>query len=171
MFSVASLRWLLISALVIIADQYSKYAVIAEFTLGDSKAITPFFDLVLVLNHGAAFSFLADGSGWRRWFFIALALLISFFMSIQIRRFPEARLDNLAYSLVIGGAIGNVMDRLNFGAVVDFLYFHVAGYGWPAFNVADSAICIGVGLMIWSQLKVESKKRQAKQADSSSPSA
>lgn len=148
------LAWLAVAALVVVLDQASKYAILARFRYGEVRPVTDFFDLVLVYNPGAAFSFLADHSGWQRWFFIVLALVISAWMLTLMWRHRTERLQPLAFALIVGGAIGNVIDRFNFGAVVDFLYFHVGRYGWPAFNLADSAITLGVILMLAAQLHI-----------------
>ncbi len=146
------LRWLALAALVILLDQASKLWVLGSFHLGESLPMTSFFNLVLVYNSGAAFSFLSDAGGWQKWFFVALALVISGWLVVMIRQHAAERLQPLAFALVLGGALGNVIDRLRFGAVVDFLDFHVAGWHWPAFNVADSAITVGVVLLLWLQL-------------------
>jgi signal peptidase II len=119
---------------------------------GDSIYVAPFFNWVLTFNPGAAFSFLSDAGGWQRWFFTVLALAISaWIVSILPRHSGEFRLS-LALTLILGGALGNVIDRLRFGAVVDFIQWHVAGFYWPAFNIADSAISVGAVLMVWDQL-------------------
>ncbi len=144
-------NWLLISAAVIAADQAAKNWLMADFRLGDSLTMAPFFNLVLVFNSGAAFSFLAGAGGWQKWFFIVLALVISAFI-VGLLRQPRRRMEAFSLALILGGALGNVIDRLRFGAVVDFLQFHAAGWYFPAFNVADSAITVGVGLMLWQQL-------------------
>jgi len=143
--------WLALSAAVILLDQASKAWLMSAFTLGESVTVTRFFDLVFVFNRGAAFSFLSSASGWQRWFFVALALVISGWILTLMRRHAHERLQPLALALVLGGALGNVIDRLIHGAVVDFLYFHIDRHYWPAFNVADSAISIGVVLMLWQQ--------------------
>jgi signal peptidase II len=119
----------------------------------ESLVVTPFFNLVLVYNSGAAFSFLAGAGGWQKWFFVVLALGISLWLLSLLRQHAGERLLPLALSLILGGAIGNVIDRLRFDAVVDFLDLHLAGYHWPAFNVADSAITVGVLLMLWHQIR------------------
>jgi signal peptidase II len=144
--------WFGLSALVIAFDQWSKFAMRDLLAFGDVLPVTSFFDLVMVLNSGAAFSFLSSASGWQRWFFIVLALGISVWLAVLIVRHAAERLLPLCFALVLGGAIGNVIDRFYFGAVVDFLYFHIGPYGWPAFNVADSAISVGLVLLIWDQL-------------------
>ena len=141
--------WLTLSAAVVILDQASKAWLVSALTLGQSVTVTRFFDLVFVFNRGAAFSFLSSASGWQRWFFVALALVISAGVLTLMRRHAHERLQPLALALVLGGALGNVIDRLSRGAVVDFLYFHIDRHYWPAFNVADSAISIGVVLMLW----------------------
>ena len=143
--------WLALSAAVVILDQASKAWLMSALTLGQSVTVTRFFDLVFVFNRGAAFSFLSSASGWQRWFFVALALVISAGVLTLMRRHAHERLQPLALALVLGGALGNVIDRLSRGAVVDFLYFHIDRHYWPAFNVADSAISIGVVLMLWQQ--------------------
>lgn len=144
-------RWLALAAFVILLDQASKAWVLASFRLMEGQVVTPFFNLVLVFNAGASFSFLASAGGWQKWFFIVLALGISTWLLNLLRHHAQERLLPTALSLIIGGALGNVIDRLRFDAVVDFLDFHVAGYHWPAFNVADSAIFVGVALMLWHQ--------------------
>jgi signal peptidase II len=144
--------WFGLSTLVIALDQWSKFAMRDLLAFGDVLPVTSFFDLVMVLNSGAAFSFLSSASGWQRWFFIVLALGISVWLAVLIVRHAAERLLPLCFALVLGGAIGNVIDRFYYGAVVDFLYFHIGPYGWPAFNVADSAISVGLVLLIWDQL-------------------
>ena len=119
----------------------------------ETLTVTSYFNLVLVYNPGAAFSFLAQAGGWQKWFFIVLALGISVWLLQMLRQHAEDRWLCTALSLILGGALGNVIDRFRFDAVVDFLDFHVAGYHWPAFNIADSAISLGVALMLWHQLR------------------
>jgi signal peptidase II len=146
------LRWFALAAAIIATDFVTKAWVLSVFHLYESRTVTSFFNLVLVFNPGASFSFLADAGGWQRWFFIVLALAISAWLVVMIRQHARERLLPFALALVLGGALGNVIDRLRFGAVVDFLDFHVAGWHWPAFNVADSAITVGVVLLLWQQL-------------------
>jgi signal peptidase II len=146
-------RWLALATFVVLLDQASKAWVLASFRYLESVVVTPFFNLVLVYNSGAAFSFLAGAGGWQKWFFVILALGISAWLLSLLRHHAGERLLPLALSLILGGAIGNVIDRLRFDAVVDFLDFHLAGYHWPAFNVADSAITVGVVLMLWHQFR------------------
>ncbi|HRQ46622.1 MAG TPA: signal peptidase II [Rhodocyclaceae bacterium] len=145
--------WLTLSALVVALDQASKWIVLATMSLGEAIRVTDFFQLVLLFNPGAAFSFLAHQPGWQRWFFIVLAILICGWLVHMLRQHAHERALPLSFSLIIGGAIGNVIDRLVHGAVVDFLYFHIGRYGWPAFNVADSAISLGVALMLWCHFR------------------
>jgi len=142
-------KWLALACGILLADQLTKYAVLQHFTVGKVIEITPFFNLVLVYNKGAAFSFLSDASGWQREFFIAIALIAAVWIIYLLRRYRQQTLFCLALSLVLAGALGNVIDRILFGAVVDFLDFHAYGYHWPAFNVADSAITCGAALLIW----------------------
>ena len=143
--------WLALAILVIVLDQWSKLAVLARFAEYESLPVTDFFNLVLVYNPGAAFSFLADHAGWQRWFFVGLAVVICSWLLRLIWVHRAEVLQPGAFALVVGGAIGNVIDRLLHGKVVDFLDFHLGASHWPAFNLADSAICLGVGLMIVAQ--------------------
>ena len=147
------LKWLAVSLVVILADQATKLLVLREFALHESVAVTPFFNLVLVYNRGAAFSFLAGASGWQREFFIAIALAASAWVVYLLRKHPRETLFAFSLSLILGGALGNLIDRLLYGAVVDFLDFHAYGYHWPAFNVADSAITCGAALLVWDSLR------------------
>lgn len=146
-------RWLALAAIVLILDQISKTWVLESFRHMERQTVTSFFNLVLVFNPGASFSFLADAGGWQKWFFVGLALGISLWLLSLLRKHAQERLMPAALSLILGGAIGNVVDRLRFDAVVDFLDFHLAGYHWPAFNVADSAITVGVALMLLHQFR------------------
>lgn len=145
-------RWLVLAGAIIAVDFATKAWVLSAFHLHESMAVASFFNFVLVMNPGASFSFLADAGGWQKWFFIVLALAISIWLFVLIRRHAAERLMPTSLALVLGGALGNVIDRIRFGAVVDFLDFHVAGWHWPAFNVADSAISVGVLLLLWQQL-------------------
>jgi signal peptidase II len=145
-------RWLALAAAIIVADFSTKAWVLSTFHLHESVVVTSFFNLVLVMNPGASFSFLADAGGWQRWFFIVLALGISAWLVVLIRHHAVEKLMPAALALVLGGALGNVIDRIRFGAVVDFVQVHYASWYFPAFNVADSAITVGVILLIWQQL-------------------
>jgi signal peptidase II len=143
------LRLLWVSLAVILLDQGTKVWIQAVFEPYESLPVLPFFNLVLVFNTGAAFSFLGDASGWQRWFFIALALVVSLVLLAWLRRLGEGeRLTGWGLVLVLGGAVGNLIDRVLLGHVVDFLDFHWAGWHWPAFNVADMAITCGVALLL-----------------------
>jgi signal peptidase II len=142
-------RWLALSAAIVALDLATKAWVSSAFRYGEVREVTPFFNLVLVHNTGAAFSFLADAGGWQRWFFAAVSIGISIAIVVMMRRGQQSRLAFAALALVLGGALGNLWDRLTLGHVVDFVQLHAAGYYWPAFNVADSAICVGVALLLW----------------------
>ena len=146
-------RWLLVSAAVVAADLATKAWVSSALGFGEVRTITPFFNLVLAHNTGAAFSFLANAGGWQRWFFTAIAVAISVAIVFWLRRQHGDRRIALALALVLGGALGNLWDRLTLGYVVDFVQLHAAGYHWPAFNVADSAITVGVAILIWDSLR------------------
>ena len=146
-------RWLFISAVIVVADQLSKAWITARYQLFDSEAITSFFNLVLVMNSGAAFSFLAGAGGWQKWFFVVLTVSISTWLIFMLRQSATERLMSFALALILGGAIGNLIDRLRFDAVVDFLDFHYAGHHFPAFNVADSAISVGVALLLLHEFR------------------
>lgn len=145
--------WLALAALVVVLDQVSKHWVFASFRVMESLTVTPFFNLVLVFNPGASFSFLADAGGWQKWFFIVLALGISVWLVHMLRQHAAERLLPASLALILGGALGNVIDRLRFDAVADFLQFHYAGWYFPAFNLADSAITLGVALMLLHQFR------------------
>ncbi len=145
-------RWLLIAAGVVICDQVAKHAAVAQLADKPPIEVTPFFNLLLVYNRGAAFSFLAGAAGWQRELFAGIAIVASIWIVFLLRRYPRQSLFCLALSLVLGGALGNLIDRVSIGAVVDFLDFHAFGWHWPAFNVADSAITCGAALLIWDGL-------------------
>lgn len=151
-------HWYALAGLVIVLDQLSKWLVLENIGFGETIYFAPFWNWVLTFNPGAAFSLLADQPGWQRWFFTVLALGISGWIAVMLRQHPQQKLLSLALSLVMGGALGNVIDRVRFGAVVDFVQWHVAGYYWPAFNVADSAITLGAVLLIVEQLSTNHKK-------------
>ena len=141
------------AAAVILLDQLSKLWVLNTFVPGESLEVTPFFNLVLVFNPGAAFSFLAEHTGWQRWFFTAIALGISGWIVWQLRALRPGRLYSFGLALIMGGALGNLIDRLWLGMVIDFIDLHVAGWHWPAFNVADSAVCVGAVLYVLCQTR------------------
>ncbi|MHB1334139.1 MAG: signal peptidase II [Sulfuriferula sp.] len=148
---------LIVAALIIALDQLSKYAITQIFMLGDYLTVTPFFDLVRAHNTGAAFSLFADQSGWQRAFFISTAVIASVIIIYLLRRESGSVLFKLGLSLILGGALGNLIDRIQHGYVVDFLSFHINQHYWPAFNVADSAIVIGALLLVWDSLKKPGK--------------
>ena len=154
-------RWYALAGLVVVLDQLSKWVVLENIHYGETIYVAPFWNWVLAFNPGAAFSLLADQPGWQRWFFTVLALGISGWIAFMLRQHPQQKLLSLALSLVMGGALGNVIDRVRFGAVVDFVKWHVAGYYWPAFNVADSAITIGAVLLVIEQLTATNKKENS----------
>ncbi|MDR2238834.1 MAG: signal peptidase II [Zoogloeaceae bacterium] len=144
--------WLGLAGLVVVLDQLTKHWLVSALALGERIELTSFLNLVFVYNPGAAFSFLSDAGGWQRWFFVALALLVSVWLVWLIRRHAAERLPPLAAALILGGALGNVIDRIRYGAVVDFVDAHAAGWHFPAFNVADAAISVGAALLIWQQV-------------------
>ena len=155
------LKWLGIALGVLVLDQLTKYGITRTFTLHEMVEVAPFFNLVLVYNSGAAFSLLSDAAGWQRELFIVIALSASIWIAWLLRKHSGETLFCLALSLILGGAVGNVIDRVLIGAVVDFLDFHALGYHWPAFNVADSAISCGAVLLIWDALKPKGKAAAA----------
>ena len=153
------LLWLGIALVILLADQATKLLIVDSFALGDSQTVTTFFNLVRVHNSGAAFSMLSTASGWQRWFFTAIGIVATFFILWLLRSHPTQKLFCFALALVLGGAVGNVIDRIAYGHVVDFLDFH---WDWlspvfyqghfPAFNVADSAISVGAVCLILDEL-------------------
>lgn len=148
-------RYLQLSALIVLCDQASKIAVVAFLAPGEALDIAPGVDLVLVYNTGAAFSLLASAGGWQRWFLLALSLAICVFLFAWLRRLPATdKRAAVGIALILGGAIGNIIDRAYLGYVVDFIDVSYAGYHWPAFNIADSAITVGAATLIagaWSK--------------------
>lgn len=153
-------HWLGLALLVIVADQITKTLIVGQFALHESVHVTSFFNIVRAHNTGAAFSFLAGAAGWQRWFFIALGIAASVFIVWMLRRHPEQTLFCFAVSLILGGAVGNVIDRVLHGYVVDFLDFHFPllaplfpGGHFPSFNVADSAITVGALSLVLDELR------------------
>ncbi|MCE2914885.1 MAG: signal peptidase II [Rubrivivax sp.] len=152
--------WLALAGIVILADQVTKTAIVGAFLLGDVRPVTDFFNLVRAHNPGAAFSFLANASGWQRWFFIGLGLVASAAIVWMLRTYPQQKLFCFAVTMILGGALGNVIDRMIHGYVVDFLQFRFAfleglfhgGY-FPSFNIADSAITLGAICLIVDELR------------------
>ena len=152
------LWWLML--LVLVADQVTKQVVIANMQLFDSIDLLPFFNLTYVRNYGAAFSFLSDAGGWQRWFFTLIAVVISCVLAVWLARNNKTQLKlNLALSLVLAGAIGNLIDRSIYGYVIDFLHLYYQNWHYPAFNIADSAICIGAALLIWDSFSNDEVKK------------
>ena len=147
------LRWLAIALIIILADQFTKVLILGSFQLGDSRYVTSFFNVVRVHNSGAAFSFLAGASGWQRWFFVGLGAAATVFITWMLRRHGQQTLFATALTLILGGAVGNVIDRLLHGYVVDFIQVHWAGWYFPSFNIADSTISVGAVLLIWDELR------------------
>lgn len=145
--------WLGIALIVILFDQITKLTIVRLFSFAESHAVTSFFNLVLVYNKGAAFSFLASETGWQRYFFTFMGIAAALFIIYLLKKHAGQRMFSWALSLVLGGAIGNVIDRMVYGHVIDFLDVHFGGWHWPAFNVADSAICIGAALFILDELR------------------
>lgn len=144
--------WLAWALTLLIADQFTKTLILDHYQLGDATHITGFFNIVRAHNTGAAFSFLADAGGWQRWAFTAFGVAATLFILWQLRQHPGQRLFSFALSSILGGAVGNVVDRLMHGYVVDFLDFHAAGWHFPAFNLADSAITVGAACLILDEL-------------------
>jgi len=143
------LKWLWLSLLAVILDQGSKLAIAGTMQLYESIPVMPFFKLTYVHNTGAAFSFLSEAGGWQRWFFAGLALVISAVIAVWLTRLKKHEtLLAVALALVLGGAVGNLIDRLAYGYVIDFLDVYYQSWHWPAFNIADSAITLGVMLML-----------------------
>ena len=161
-------RWFALAALVIALDQLSKWAVLAHFAPGERRVLGEFFNMVLVFNKGAAFSFLADAPGWQTPVLVTFALVAAAMVSVLIVRSPQRRALCTGLALILGGALGNVIDRLRFGSVVDFLDFHALGWHWPAFNVADSAICVGAVLLILEGFVHHERPSGAPRADDKS---
>lgn len=143
------LRWLWLSLIVVVFDQASKQLVESKLMVFETLPVIPFLNLTLAYNEGAAFSFLADQGGWQRWFFVLLAIGVTTVLIVWLGRLrPGDRLVAVALSLIIGGALGNLIDRLLFGHVIDFIDAYYRDWHWPAFNLADSAIFVGVMLML-----------------------
>ena len=151
--SLTFLRYLAIAVIVLLLDQLSKWSALSNLQIGVAEPVLPFFNWLLVFNPGAAFSFLAQSSGWQRWFFTVIGIGAAIYIIWLLYKNQTDKLLCFALSLILGGAIGNVMDRIMYGAVVDFIDLHYGNWHWPAFNIADSAICIGAALIIWGELR------------------
>jgi signal peptidase II len=149
----AMVKWLWLAVVIVVLDQLSKQIVDNSMQLYQTIELLPFFQLTYLRNHGAAFSFLSEAGGWQRWFFIALSVAASIGISIWLKKLPIARQrEAIAWSLVLGGALGNLIDRVAYGYVIDFLDVFYQNWHWPAFNVADSAITIGVMFLLYDGL-------------------
>lgn len=144
--------WLLWALVLVLLDQLTKQWILRHYALWDSTPITSFFNIVRAHNTGAAFSFLANHSGWQRWLFVGIGVVATVLIVWQLRKYPAQKLFCLALASILGGAIGNVLDRLMHGYVVDFLDFYWGSYHFPAFNVADMGITIGAALLIADEL-------------------
>jgi len=147
------LPWLAIALIVIVLDQLFKTLILGHYQLGESRVVTSFFNVVRVHNSGAAFSFLAGASGWQRWFFVGLGFAAAGFIVWMLKGHGGQRLFSWALALILGGALGNVIDRLLHGHVIDFIQVHYAGWYFPSFNVADAAISVGAVLLIMDELR------------------
>ncbi len=147
------LLWLGIALIIVLLDQVSKITMARLLVYGQSETITPYFNLVMVYNQGAAFSFLANSGGWQRWFFSGLALVVSLVIIWMLKKNSTQRLFCWSLTLILGGAVGNLIDRLAYGHVIDFLDFHIGTLHWPAFNIADSAITVGAALFVLDELR------------------
>ncbi len=153
--SASMLPWLGLALIIVLADQFTKVLILGYYKLGDSTYVTSFFNIVRAHNTGAAFSFLAGASGWQRWFFTGIGIVATLFILWMLRSHAHQKLFAFALACILGGAVGNVVDRLLHGYVVDFLQFHWGGWYFPAFNVADSAITAGaIGLILDEVLRV-----------------
>ena len=146
-------KWLGLSLLVIVLDQITKFVADAQLVYAEPLPVLPSFNLTLLYNRGAAFSFLSDASGWQRWFFVTVSLLASVVLIVWLRKLKSDQwLLALALSLILGGAIGNLIDRLWLGHVIDFIQLYYKSFYWPAFNIADSAITVGAVILVWDAL-------------------
>lgn len=150
--STSLLPWLGLALILLIADQFTKVLILGYYQLGDATYVTSFFNVVRVHNTGAAFSFLASASGWQRWFFTAIGIGAALFILWMLKSHAGQKLFSFALACILGGAVGNVIDRTLYGYVVDFLDFHYAGWHFPAFNVADSAITVGAICLVLDEL-------------------
>ncbi len=151
--SSSMLPWLGLALIIFLVDQFTKVLILGYYHLGDSTPITSFFNIVRAHNTGAAFSFLAEASGWQRWVFTGIGLAAAVFIIWQLRTHPGQKMFCFALGSILGGAIGNVVDRVQHGYVVDFLDFHLRGWHYPAFNVADAGITIGAICLIVDELR------------------
>ena len=149
----AMLPWLVLAVILLMADQFTKVLILGYYQLGDATTINSFFNVVRVHNTGAAFSFLASASGWQRWFFTAIGIAAAVFITWMLKSHPGQKLFSFAMACILGGALGNVIDRTMHGYVVDFLDFHYGNWHFPAFNVADAAITVGAVCLILDEIQ------------------
>ena len=145
--------WLALALIILIADQFTKVLIVGYYKLGDATTVTSFFNVVRVHNVGAAFSFLAGAAGWQRWFFTGIGIVAALFILWMLKSHAGQKLFSFALACILGGAVGNVIDRVAYGYVVDFLQFHYAGWYFPSFNVADSAITVGAAALILDEIR------------------
>ena len=155
------LNYLWLTGLVIALDQASKWFMVSWLSLYETVAVMPYFNLTMAHNYGAAFSFLADAGGWQKWFFIVLASVISLGLLYWLYKLAQTKLEGFSIALILGGAIGNVIDRIYYGYVIDFLDVYYGTYHWPAFNIADAAICIGAVLIMIDSFTAKSGEDMA----------
>lgn len=161
LFKDTAWRWWWLILVFIVLDQVTKQLVHQQMALFDSIQLLSFFNLTYVRNYGAAFSFLSDAGGWQRWFLTGLAIGISLVIMVWMSRLPKTQLKlGLALSLILAGAIGNLIDRSIYGYVIDFFHFYYKDWHYPAFNIADSVICIGAGLLIWDSFSSDSEAKK-----------
>lgn len=154
--------WYAAAVVIVLLDQVSKHAIEAAFEYGETKVFTSFFNFTLAYNTGAAFNFLADAGGWQRWFFGIIAIVASVLLTVWIARVAAAKVrEAFALAFILGGAVGNLYDRIVHGHVVDFIVVHYQDNYWPAFNLADSAITLGAAVLILDMLFVKEKKADA----------
>ena len=156
------IRWLSVSAVVLVLDQVTKHIIIDLFRYGERLEILPFFSWVRFHNEGAAFSFLAGAGPWKHWFFIGIGVVVIAYLLYELKRLaPEERLLGLVFALILGGALGNVTDRLLHGHVIDFIFFSYGGYSFPAFNVADMSLFFGASIWIFLMIREYREGQQA----------
>lgn len=165
LFSQTGWRFWWLAVLVLVADQLSKIWVLQNFSLGESIELLPVFNFTYARNYGAAFSFLGDAGGWQRWLFTAIAVVVTIVLSVWLSRLKTSQLKlSLALVLIVAGAIGNLIDRSLYGYVVDFLHVYYQDWHYPIFNIADCAITIGAGFLIWDSFTAESDDVQQEKA-------
>lgn len=157
------LKWIWLAVIVVILDQLTKYIASNSLEMLQPVAVMPMFNWTLMHNTGAAFSFLADAGGWQRWFFAIIAIVVSIVIVLWVKRLEQhEKWQAIALTLILGGAIGNVIDRIWLGYVVDFIQVYYQQWYWPAFNIADSAICIGVAMLIIDSIREYRAERRNK---------